>query len=184
MEEAVELVKGSSYSKFDGTIELHARLALKKKDTTDSIRALVQLPNGTPNQVNAVVLTEQLIDEIASTKKIDADLYLATPALMPKVAKIARILGPQGKMPNPKTGTVTENPEAALAEIKSGRVEYRADSHGIVHLGIGKVSWDNEKIAGNVQAIVQSIGANRLRSLTLTSTMGPGIFIDLATVTA
>ena len=182
--EAIELVKGSSYSKFDGTIELHARLSLKKKDTTDSIRALVQLPNGTPNQVKAVVLTEALIDEIAATKKVDADLYLATPALMPKVAKVARILGPQGKMPNPKTGTVTEDPEAALKEISSGRIEYRADSHGIVHLGIAKVSWPADKIAGNVQAIVSSIGANRLRSLSLTSTMGLGIFIDLSSVTA
>lgn len=184
LNDVIELVKQSSYSSFDGTVELHAQMIVKKKEAADGIRALIALPNGSPRQVNAVVLTDALIEEIATTKKIAADLYLATPAMMPKVAKIARILGPQGKMPNPKTGTVTEDPAAAMKEIQSGRVEYRADSEGIVHIGIGKVSWPTEKIAGNVMALLQSIGMNRLRSVTLASTMGPGIAVDLTRLDA
>lgn len=184
LERAAELVKATSYSTFDGTVELHARLTFKKKDAAESVRGLIQLPHGAPRQVNAVVLTEAVIDEIAASKRAPADLYLAPPALMPKVATIARILGPQGKMPNPKTGTVTDNPAATIAEIQSGRVEYRADSFGIVHVGVAKVSWEPARIAGNAQAVLTTLGTNRLRSVTLTSTMGPGIAIDLSTVTA
>ncbi len=180
--DAIEKVRSTSYSRFDGTVELHARLLMKKGAATESVRGLVTLPGGAPKVVKAVLLTEALIDEIASSKRADADVYLATPALMPKVAKVAKILGPQGKMPNPKTGTVTTDPDAVLAEIQSGRIEYRADSAGIVHVGIGKVSWSVEKLASNAQVIVGAIGANRLRSLFLTSTMGPSIAVDLTSV--
>ncbi len=177
--DAIERVKQSSYSKFDGTVELHARLIMKKGSSPDSVRALVQLPGGSSSQVNAVVLTDELIDEIAKTKKANADMYLATPAMMPKVAKVAKILGPQGKMPNPKTGTVTDNPADAIKEIQSGRIEYRADAQGIVHLGVGKTSWTADRLASNILAVLQSIGFGRLRSVSLTSTMGPGIVVDL-----
>lgn len=182
--DALERVKATSYSRFDGTVELHVRLTLKKGSASESIRGLVTLPGGAPKAVKAVLLTEALIDEIALSKRAEADLYLATPALMAKVAKVAKILGPQGKMPNPKTGTVTTDPDAVLAEIQSGRIEYRADSYGIVHVGIGKVSWPIERLASNVETIIASIGANRLRSVYLAATMGPSITVDLTTLSA
>lgn len=180
--EAIASVQATSYSQFDGTVELHARLIIKKGGTHDSIRGLVTLPGGAPKVVEAVLLTEALIDEIATTKRAAADLYLATPTLMPKVAKVAKILGPQGKMPNPKTGTVTTDPAAVLAEINAGRIEYRADAQQIVHVGIGKVSWPVEKLVANAEAIVASIGRQRLRSLYLAATMGPSIPVDLTSI--
>jgi len=177
--DAIDRAKTASYGKFDGTIELHARLLMKKGSTTDSIRAVLQLPSGAPRQVNAVVLTDALIDEIVATKRAPADMYLATPAMMPKVAKVAKILGPQGKMPNPKTGTVTDDTAAALKEIQSGRVEYRADAQGIVHLGIGKATWTTDKLVANAMAVLSTIGFNRLRTVSVASTMGVGIAVDL-----
>ncbi len=181
LSKAIDDVKATSYTKFDGTVELHLRLITKKKDL-DPVRGLVQLPGGAPKQVKAVLLTEALIDEILTTKRADADLYLATPAMMPKVAKVAKILGPQGKMPNPKTGTVTDNPDAVMTEIQSGRVEYRSDAQYIIHVGVGKVSWESDRLTKNVQALVGAIGAQRLRSASLTSTMGLGIQVDLGTL--
>ena len=154
----------------------------KKKGETESVRGLVSLPGGAPKAVKAVLLTEALIDEIATTKRADADLYLATPALMAKVTKVAKILGPQGKMPNPKTGTVTTDPAAVLAEIRSGRVEYRADAQGIIHVSIGKVSWPVEKLVANAEAILTTIGSSRLRSVFLVATMGPSISVDLTSI--
>ena len=180
--EAIEQVKRTSYSKFDGTVELHARLIVKKKGETESVRGLVTLPGGAPKSVNAVVLTEALIDEIATSKRANAELYLATPMLMPKVAKIAKILGPQGKMPNPKTGTVTTDPDSVLAEIQSGRIEYRADSYSIVHAGVGKVSWPAEQLTKNAQALAAAIGVSRLRSVHLSATMGPSSLVDLKSI--
>lgn len=181
--DAISLVQATSYSRFDGTVELHARLTLKKSGASESVRGLVSLPGGAAKPVKAVVLTEASIDEIARTKRTDADVYLATPTLMPKVASIAKILGPQGKMPNPKTGTVTTDPDATLAEIQSGRIEYRADSSGIVHIGIGKVSWPVDRIVENATAVLTAIGSGRLRSLSIASTMGPGLPVDISRLT-
>ena len=184
LSDAIKFVQATSYTKFDGAVELHARLIVKKKGETESARGLVVLPSGAPKLVNAVLLTEALIDEIAATKRADADLYLATPALMTKVAKVAKILGPQGKMPNPKTGTVTTDPAAVLAEIQSGRVEFRADAQGIVHVSIGKVSWPVSKLVANAESIIAAIGGHRLRSVFLVATMGPSISVDLTSIKA
>jgi large subunit ribosomal protein L1 len=181
--DAIAMVQATSYSRFDGTVELHARLTQKKSGAFESVRGLVTLPGGAAKVVMAVVLTEASIDEIARTKQADADVYLAPPTLMPTVARIAKILGPQGKMPSPKTGTVTTDPDTVLAEIRSGRTEYRADSSGIVHVGVGKVSWPIDRIVGNAIAVLTAIGSGRLRSLSIASTMGPGIPVDITRLT-
>lgn len=179
--EALELVKELSYAKFDAGIELHIRLSQKKsKGSTESTKGLFHLPHGTGKDKNIVVLTEEIIDEIAKTKKITFDVALATPDLMPKVAKIAKILGPKGKMPDPKSGTVTADPAKTIAEINSGRVEYRIDSTNNIHQLVGKVSWDSTKLAENITAVVSSIQKNRIVSACLVSTMSPSVALDLA----
>lgn len=184
LDEAIELAKQTSYTKFDGTLSIHIRLQPKKgKGESDSIRGLLQLPHGTGKTVNAVVLTEAIIDEIAKEKTTKYDILIAPRDLMPKVAKIAKILGPQGKMPSPKAGTVSDAPEEALKSIQSGRVEYRADAAGIVHQAIGKVSWETSMLAENAQAVLGALPMLQLRSVTLAATMGPGIPVDPSTLT-
>ena len=179
---AIELAQKTSYTKFDGSVELHIRIQPKKKTEADSIRGLIQLPHGTGKTVNAVVLTDELIEQIAKDGRSEADVLIATPALMPKVAKIAKILGPQGKMPSPKAGTVTDNPEDALTALKSGRVEYRADAGGIIHQTIGKVSWDQVKLEENARALLGSLAGYQLLSVTVSATMGPGVRVDRSTL--
>lgn len=179
LEEAIQAVKTSSYTKFDGTVEIHVKLHQKKGGTTELIRGLLQLPHSIGKQVKAAVLDEDLINKIAQDKKTDFDILIAAPNLMPKVAKIAKILGPQGKMPNPKSGTVTENPNEALAAITAGRIEYRADKANIVHLALGKVSWEDSKLLENAQALLGALPKNQISSITLSATMGPGIKVDI-----
>ncbi|MBI4032362.1 50S ribosomal protein L1 [Candidatus Berkelbacteria bacterium] len=184
LQDAIELAKQTSYTKFDGSLELHVRLMPRKgKGESDSIRGLLQLPHGTGKAVNAIILTEAIIDQIAKDKTTKYDILIAPRALMPKVAKVAKVLGPQGKMPSPKAGTVTDTPDEVLASIQSGRVEYRADAAGIIHQAIGKVSWDDTKLRENAQAVLGALGSLQLRSVTLAATMGPGIPVDLSTLT-
>lgn len=184
LEAAIELAKQTSYTKFDGTLAVHVRLAAKKgKGDSDAIRGLLQLPHGSGKTINAVILTEELIDEIAKDKSTKYDVLIAPRSLMAKVAKIAKVLGPQGKMPSPKAGTVTDTPEDTLKSIQSGRVEYRADAGGNVHQAIGKVSWETSKLVENIQAVIGSLPAAQLRSVTLAATMSPGIHVDLSTLT-
>lgn len=175
---ALELAAKGSYSTFDGTISLHVRIAPSKKGESDSIRGLATLPHGTGKAVNATILTEELIDQIAKDGKTTSDVLIATPALMPKVAKIAKILGPQGKMPSPKAGTVSDKPDEVLAALKAGRVEYRADAAGIIHQPIGKVSWERAKLLENAQALLGAIAGYQLRSVAVSATMGPGVRVD------
>jgi len=181
LEEAIELVKEVSQSRFDGSVELHLNLAKRKGKgvANESTRGLIHLPHGTGKKAKAVVLDEAKIEEIAKTKKIDFDIAIATPALMPKVAKIARILGPKGKMPEPKTGTVTDHPEKVLDEIERGRLEYRLDDTRNVHLLIGKVSWDKEKLLENARVVFNIFPSFKLSSATVTPTIGPAIRLDL-----
>lgn len=181
LEEAIELVKEASLSRFDGAIELHLNLAKRKGKgaSNESTRGLISLPHGTGKKLKAVVLDEEKIEQIAKSKKLDFDVAIATPALMPKVAKIARILGPKGKMPEPKTGTVTDNPEKVLAEIDKGRLEYRVDDTRNVHLLVGKVSWASEKLLENARAIFVIFPSFKLSSATLAPTIGPAVPLDL-----
>lgn len=179
LEKALELAAKGSYSNFDGTISLHIRIQPAKKAESDSIRGLMQLPHGTGKTVNAAILTEELIEKIAKSGKTTFDVLIATPALMPQIAKIAKVLGPQGKMPSPKAGTVSDKPEEVLAALQSGRVEYRADNSNIIHQPIGKVSWLSAKLIENAQAVLGAVASYQLLSVTVSATMGPGVRVEM-----
>jgi len=179
--EALALIKELSVSKFDGSVEIHFRLNKKKaKGLTESTRGIVQLPHGSGKEKKVVILDEKMIDEIAKTKKLDFDVAVATPELMPKIAKIAKILGPQGKMPDPKSGTVTNDPKKVIEDIRSGKTEYRVDASNNVHLIIGKVSWDQEKLAENAKAVLALYPKTRIASGYLTASIAPSIPLDLS----
>lgn len=178
--EALRLVKQVSLSKFDGAVELHLNLAVKKsKSGSESPRGIVHLPHGSPIKKKIVILDEEKIERISQTKKVDFDLALAPPSLMPKVAKIARILGPLGKMPDPKAGTVTESPETIIEEINSGRTEYRLDSTNNLHQPIGRVSWPEQKLEENAAAILKLFPRSRITKATLSPTIGPGVPLEV-----
>jgi len=177
--EAVNLVNETSYSTFGGSCELHIRL-IGKKPEDRQFRAVVTLPHGTGKSQRVEVLTEEGIEAIARSGQASADLYLATPDLMPKVAKIAKLLGPKGKMPNPKSGTVTANPEERKKELSAGNsAEIRTDAAGIIHLSIGKASWEQEKLLENAATILKAVPRSKIGSLILSATMGPGIKVSL-----
>lgn len=176
-EEAIELVKKTSFTKFDGTIELSIKLLppKNKKVKLDAIRGIIQLPHPTGKVPKVAIIDEAMAEKIIKNKKTEFDILLATPEMMPKIAKCAKILGPQGKMPNPKTGTVTTDPEKTIQEIKSGRVEYKSDDTGNVHIAIGKISFDSKKLLDNLNALINVIGITKIQNITLCATMGPGV---------
>lgn len=181
IKEAIELVKKVSYSKFDGSVELHLKLTKKKsKGGTESTRGVFYLPNGSGKDKKIAILDEALIETIAKTKKVEADVYIATPDLMPKVGKIAKILGPQGKMPDPKSGTVTSDPKKAIEEINSGKVDYRIDANNNIHQMVGKVSWEVDKLEENILAILSSMPSSKIAEAYLTATMAPAISLNLS----
>ncbi len=202
---AIDLAKKTSHVKFDATVELHVNLSVDPRQADQNIRDNLVLPAGTGKTVKIAVLT----DEAAAAKKagadiagtdellaqlekgvMDFDILIATPNLMAKLGKYARTLGPRGLMPNPKSGTVTTDVAKAVAEAKAGRVEYRVDSTGIVHLGIGKVSFTSAQLLENVQAVLASLKASKpssvktgyFRAIHLTTSMGPSIAVDLTAV--
>lgn len=182
LKQALELAQQTSYSTFPGSVELHARLMAKKGKAIEAVRGLLQLPHGTGKTVNAVILTEEIIAQIATAKSTTYDVLIAPKALMPKVATIAKILGPLGKMPSPKAGTVADKPEETLAAIQSGRTEYRSDNSGNIHLTIGKANWEVEKLLENADVAAHALPRNQLQSLTISTTMGPGIRVDLSSL--
>jgi large subunit ribosomal protein L1 len=205
LEQAIELAKKTSHAKFDATLELHVNLGVDPKHADQNIRDNLVLPAGTGRIVRVAVLTDDLAaakkagadlagtDELlAALEKgnIDFDTLIATPALMARLGKYARVLGPRGLMPNPKSGTVTTDISKAVAEAKAGRVEYRVDSTGIVHLGIGKVSFTAPQLLQNLQAVLASIKSNKpqgvkgnyFKAVHLATTMGPSIKVDLASI--
>ncbi|MBA2279073.1 50S ribosomal protein L1 [Candidatus Saccharibacteria bacterium] len=200
IKEALELAIKTATTKFDSTVELHINLGVDPRQADQNVRDNLVLPNGTGKTVRVAVLAEA--DDAAAAKKagadiagheellkeiekgkIDFDILIATPALMAKLGKFARILGPKGLMPNPKSGTVTPDVVKAVQQSKAGRVEYRVDSTGIVHLGVGKVSFGADKLNENTQAVFASIKSNKpssikgnyVKTITVTTTMGPGI---------
>lgn len=205
LSEAVALAKKTSHVKFDATVELHVRLGVDPRHADQNIRDNLVLPAGTGKTVRVAVLAD--VDDAAAAKAAGADIaglddllkeldkgiinfdtLIATPSQMSKLGKYARVLGPRGLMPNPKSGTVTTDVAKAVSEAKAGRVEYRVDSTGIVHLGVGKVSFSPAQLEANLQAVITSIKAakpasikgNYFKSLHLTTTMGPSIVVDLA----
>lgn len=191
LEEAVGLAKKTSHVKFDATVELHANLGVDPRHADQNIRDNLVLPAGTGKAVKVAVADDALLAQL-DKNQIEFDVLVATPQFMPKLGKYARLLGPRGLMPNPKSGTVTTDVEKAVAEAKAGRVEYRIDSNGIIHLGVGKVSFSESQLLQNVQAVLGSLKANKpatvkgnyFKSLYLTTSMGPSIRVDLASTGA
>ena len=171
--EALELVKKTSYTKFDGSVDVHVNLTAAKKGE-DAVRGTVTLPHGTGRERKVVVIDDVMIEKIEKGF-LDFDVAVATPDMMPKLAKLAKILGPKGLMPNPKSGTVTPDVDKAVNELKGGKVEYKADTLGNIHQAIGKVSWDVTKLAENFQTLVGALPKNRVKSVTIAPTMGAGV---------
>lgn len=172
--EAVDLVKKTSFSKFDGSVELHINV------TDKGLRGTVALPHGTGKQIRVKIATEDLINSINSGSSINFDILVAEPALMPKLAKIAKILGPKGLMPNPKTGTIGPNPEKLVKELSAGQMQWKTQSDlPIIHGIIGKVSFDEKKLEENYSALIKSIGKDKIKSVFIKATMGPSIKLAL-----
>ena len=205
--EALELATKTSHVKFDATVELHLNLAVDPKQADQNVRDTVVLPAGTGKTSRVAVFAEA--DTAATAKKagadiagaeefleqldkgkIDFDVLIATPSVMAKLGKYARVLGPKGLMPNPKSGTVTNDVTKAVKEAKAGRVEYRVDSTGIIHVGVGKVSFGKDKLLENTKAIITSVKGNKpaglksayLNAAHVTTSMGPSMRLDIADV--
>lgn len=184
--DAVDLATKTSPTKFDATVEVHINLNVDPRQADQNLRDNFVLPNGTGKTVRVAVADDALLAGL-DKGTIDFDILIATPEFMPKLGKYARILGPKGLMPNPKSGTVTTDVDKAVAQAKAGRVEYRVDSTGIVHLGIGKVSFGSSKLLENAQTVLASVKAakpssikgNYVRNITISTTMGPGIKVAI-----
>ena len=203
-EEAIDLVKKTSTTKFDASVEIAMRLNLDTKKADQQLRGALVLPNGTGKTKTVLVIAKgdaakaakeagaDFVGDADMLKKIEKenwfgfDVMIATPDMMPALGKIGKILGPKGLMPNPKTGTVTTDTAKAVAEVKKGRVEYRTDSYGNVHAIIGKVSFDNKKLIENLDAFVSLILKSKpavvkgkyVKNISVSTTMGPGVKID------
>jgi len=192
LEAAVKALKENARQKFDETVEVHMHLGIDPQKSDQMVRGSVTLPAGTPKQKKVVIIkndaaSEKLIAEIEKSGSLEADIVIATPDMMPKIAKVARILGPKGLMPNPKTGTVTPNPEEVVKELAGGKVSFKMDQLGNIHEAVGKLSWDAEKIVRNVQALVEAVRAARpagargelVKKVVVKSTMSPAIRVTL-----
>lgn len=177
LEEAVELVKKYSYSKFDGTVNLAVRLQKSKKGD-DTVRGTIKLPHGAGRSLKVAIADDKLIEEVKKGK-IGFDILVAAPAMMPKLAVAAKILGPKGKMPNPKDGTVVENPKAAAEDLSKNIVRYKQDLGGNLHLPVGKVSFESAKIVENIQIVLKSLAHLKKESVTISPTMGPGVKVAI-----
>ena len=208
LSDAVKAIQEASKVKFDETVEVSMNLGVDPKHADQVVRGMVQLPNGTGKSVRVAVFAkdakadeakeagadivgaEDLMEQIQAGN-IDFDRCIATPDMMPLVGRLGQILGPRGMMPNPKLGTVTPDVAGAVKAAKGGAVEFRAEKSGIVHAGVGKLSFGQDKIEENVRAFVTAIlrakpaGAkgNYIQKVTLTSTMGPGLTLDVVDVT-
>lgn len=203
-EEAVKLVKDTSISKFDSSIEVAMRLNLDTKKADQQLRGAIVLPKGTGKTVRVLVIAKgdnakkakdagadyvgdlDMIEKIEKENWFEFDTMIATPDMMPLLGKIGRVLGPRGLMPNPKTGTVTLDVVTAINEVKAGRVEYRTDSYGNIHGIIGKASFSEEDLLENLTAFVKSIlrvkpatvKGDYVKNISISSTMGPGIKVE------
>lgn len=203
-EEAVKLVKSTSVAKFDATVELALNLNLDPKKADQQLRGAIVLPNGTGKTKKILVLAKgdaakaaveagadfvgdmDMITKIEKENWFGFDVMIATPDMMPALGKIGKILGPKGLMPNPKTGSVTTDVKKAVNDVKKGRVEYRTDSYGNVHVVVGKASFTEEQLLENVKAFMALIVKSKpsvvkgkyIKNISLSTTMGPGIKID------
>jgi large subunit ribosomal protein L1 len=205
LDEAIKLAKETSHVKFDATVELHVNLGVDPRHADQNVRDNLVLPSGTGKAIKIAVLSDD--EAVAKTAGADIfsaeailadldkgainfDILIASPSQMPKLGKYARTLGPRGLMPNPKSGTVSNDVTKAVAEAKAGRVEYRVDSTGIVHLGVGKVSFTENGLKENIEAVFASLRSNKpnsvkgsyIKAIHLSTTMGPSITIDLSAI--
>ena len=207
VDEAAALVKGRAYAKFDETVDLAVRLGVNPKHADQMVRGAIVLPHGTGQNVRVLVFAkgekeaaakaagadiaggDELVQKVAEGF-LDFDRVIATRDMMGAVGKLGRVLGPRGLMPNPKVGTVTDDVQTAVREAKAGKVEYRVEKAGIVHARIGKVSFEAKSIAENASALIDALIRAKpstakgiyLRSITLSSTMGPGVRIETASM--
>ena len=205
IDEAVKLVKETSISSFDGSVEIAMRLNLDTKKADQQLRGAIVLPNGTGKTKRVLVIAKgaaaeaakeagadyvgdtDMIEKISKENWFEFDTMIATPDMMPLLGKIGRVLGPKGLMPNPKTGTVTMDTKKAVEDVKKGRVEYRADAYGNIHALVGKVSFDNEKLIENIKAFTNLIIKSKpttvkgeyVKNVAISSTMGPGVKVDV-----
>lgn len=179
IKDAVELVKKTSVTKFDGTVELHVTLRPEVLGDTKSFRGSVRLPHATGRIIKVAIADEALIATIEAGK-IDFDILVAHPSMMAKLAKHAKVLGPKGLMPNPKNGTVTENPEKRAKELAGGEVNFKNEpEQPLLHLVAGKVSQPDKELVENVDAYLSAINRSKILRVTLSATMGPGIKVAL-----
>ena len=204
--EAIALVKKTSTAKFDETVEVHIKTGCDGRHAEQQVRGAVVLPNGTGKSVKVLVFAkgdklseaeaagadyiggEELIPRIQNDGWLDFDVVVATPDMMGVVGRLGKILGPKGLMPNPKAGTVTMDVTKAVKDIKAGKIEYRLDKANIIHVPVGKVSFDEAKLQENFEALMEAIVKAKpsalkgqyLRSITLATTMGPGVKINTA----
>jgi len=202
--EAFDLAKSLASAKFDETVEVVYTLGIDAKKADQLVRGTVSLPHGTGKDVKVAVFSSpdkeaeakeagadivggaELIEKLQGGQDLDADVAIATPDMMSEVGKLGRVLGPRGLMPNPKSGTVTDDLAKTIAEFKAGKIEYRNDRHGNVHVPIGKASFEVEQLFGNLTALTGEIQRARpagakgryMRAMTVSTTMGPGIKVD------
>ncbi|NIJ40133.1 large subunit ribosomal protein L1 [Parvibaculum indicum] len=206
LDEAVKLVKSKAGAKFDETVEVAIALGVDPRHADQMVRGVVTLPNGSGRSVRVAVFAkgdkaeaakaagadvvgaEDLAEEVQGGK-IDFDRCIATPDMMPLVGRLGKVLGPRGLMPNPKVGTVTPDVEEAVKAAKGGAVEFRVEKAGIVHAGVGKASFTEDQIAGNIRALVDAVNKAKptgakgtyIKRIAISSTMGPGVKVDTAT---
>ena len=204
VKDAIDIIEKMPQPKFDQTVELHVKLGVDSKHADQQVRGTVVLPNGTGKTQKVLVFAkgpkadeatkagadfvgaEELIPKIQNENWFDYDVVVATPDMMGVVGRLGKVLGPKGLMPNPKSGTVTMDVTKAINEIKSGKVEYRLDKTNIIHLSFGKVSFGTEKLLENYETIINAIikakpaaaKGQYIRSVAVTTTMGPGLYID------
>ena len=205
--DAIKVLKEKTFVKFDETLDISINLNIDASKTEQNIKGVTNLPNGTGKKVRVAVITsddniteakesgadlyggQEFIDNISSNK-IDFDILIATPDIMPKLGKVAKTLGPKGLMPNPKLGTVTKEIKDAVTSAKSGQVKFKNDKSGIVHAGIGKISFSDEKILENLKVFYSSINKSKpdsvkgsfIKKVTIASTMGVGLQINQASL--
>lgn len=206
VDEAFNVLRGTAKAKFDETVELHIKLGVDGRHADQQVRGAIVLPHGTGKTKRVLVIAkgdkaveaekagadfvgaEDMVQKIQSENWFDYDVIVATPDMMGLVGRLGRVLGPKGLMPNPKSGTVTFDIEKAINEIKAGKVEFRLDKTNIVHVAIGKMSFEDVKLVDNFRALMDAVikakpsaaKGTYLRSVTLTSTMGPGIRLNAA----
>ncbi len=208
LEEAIPLVQKIRFTKFDETVEVHMRLGVNPKHADQMVRGTVVLPNGLGKTKRVLVITsgekvqeaeeagadhvggEDMVTKIQKENWLDFDAVIASPDMMRVVGRLGKILGPRGMMPNPKTGTVTQEVGAAVKEVKAGKVEFRVDRTGVIHAPVGKVSFEQDKLLENASTLVQAVLKARpsaakgryVRSATVCSSMGPGVPIDVTSM--